>query len=129
MNREERLSHVVSQLDADERYATGSRRFPGYVNKDDAMAIAEALAEEFDAGAARRAEAAARQGMTIVCKPGCNHCCTVVPMVYRPDALRIARWLLEPAPENQAAREAFLAAYPAWRAQLGDGVEKLPELF
>ena len=48
-------------------------------------------------------------------------------MVYRPEALAIVAWLNQP--ENQAAREHFLAAYPAWRAAVGDTPERLSRLF
>lgn len=39
-------------------------------------------------------------------------------MVFLPEAVVIARWLSRP--ENAAARQAFLAAYPAWRERAGD---------
>lgn len=127
MSREDRLAHLVSQLGSDERYAIGSRRFPGYVTADDAVAIAEALADEFDEGCAERAALAAAQGMQMACAAGCHHCCTIVVMAYLPEALRVARWL--ELPENAETREHFLAAYPAWRERLGDDVDRLPQLF
>lgn len=127
MSREDRLAYLVSQLGSDERYAIGSRRFPGYVTSDDAVAIAEALADEFDEGCAERAALAQAQGMQMACSAGCNGCCTIVVVVYLPEALRIARWLDEP--ENAEARARFLAAYPAWRERLGEDVEQLPKLF
>ena len=48
-------------------------------------------------------------------------------MVLRPEAARVARWLAEP--ENADARSAFLAAYPDWKARIGETVDKLSELF
>lgn len=126
MSREERLASLVTKLDSDARYALGSRRFPGYVTVDDAVDIAAAFAAEFDEGVALRKKYAEQQGLHIACKLGCNACCRIQLVVYAPEAQRIARWLLEP--KNTAVREAFLAAYPAWRAQLGDGPERLAEL-
>lgn len=125
MSREERLAGLVTQLDSDARYALGSRRFPGYVTVDDSVDIAAALAVEFDEGTAMRARHAAAQGMHIACKSGCNACCKIQVVVYAPEAQRIARYLNQP--ENAARKDAFLAAYPAWRDQLGDGPERLAE--
>lgn len=127
MSREERLAYLVSQLGSDERYAIGSRRFPGYVTTDDSVAIAEALADEFDEGAAERLSLATEQGMELACSAGCNRCCTIVVVVYQPEAQRIARWLEQP--ENAEVRQNFLDAYPAWRERLGDDVDALPKLF
>jgi Fe-S-cluster containining protein len=127
MSSEERLGQLVAQLDSDERYAVGARRFPGYVTADDAVAIAEALADELDAGCATRAELAAAEGLKIACSAGCHHCCTIVVLAYRPEVLRIVRWLEQP--ENAASRDRFVAAYPKWRAQVGDAVDQLPQLF
>jgi Fe-S-cluster containining protein len=123
MSREERLAGLVTQLDADPRYAVGSRRFPGYVTVDDGVDIAAAFAAEFDEGVTMRARHAASQGMQIACKAGCNACCTIQVVVYAPEAQRIAHFLNQP--QNAALREAFLAAYPVWRAQIGDGPERL----
>ena len=47
-------------------------------------------------------------------------------MVFLPEAQAAARWLL--LPENDAARERFLLAYPAWRAAVGDAPSRLGEL-
>lgn len=48
-------------------------------------------------------------------------------MVFRPEAVRIARWLRRS--ENAATRQAFLDGYAAWKAKVGDGPERLAELF
>ena len=63
----------------------------------------------------------------IHCKPGCNACCVVMVMIYRPEALASAAWLSQP--ENHATRDAFLAAYPAWREKVGNTPERLSQLF
>lgn len=127
MSKDERLAHLVQKLAADERYASGSRRFPDYISTDDGVAIAAVLGNEFDRGAERRAQSAAAQGMHIACRPGCNSCCTVILVVYKSEALRIARFLM--AEENRDARATFLANYSTWRSQLGDELDALPELF
>jgi Fe-S-cluster containining protein len=123
-DREQRLAHIVTQLDRDARYATGSRRFPGYVSPADAIEIAAALAEELDDGARARAQKAEQQGMQIACDIGCHRCCTVVVTAYQPEILRITQFLSQP--ENAAERKGFLDRYAAWRAAVGDEVEKLP---
>jgi hypothetical protein len=91
------------------------------------VAIVEALTGEIDAGVAARAAAATAGGHTIACREGCNACCCVVVMVYRPEAVTIARWLARP--ENAPARAAFLDEYARWRAALADGPERLTSLF
>lgn len=123
----ERLGELVAELGAHPGYALGARRFPRPVSDDDAAAIASALADEMDEGAALRARAAAEQGDTIVCAPGCSACCEVMVMVYRPEALAVARWL--GADENREAREHFRAAYPAWRDAAGDTAAELGARF
>src|SRR5258708_1191691 len=100
------LEHLMTELDANEGYAIGTTRFPGSVSDADAAEIAEAFANEVDVGTARRAELAEASGHHIYCKAGCNDCCTVLVMVYRPEAIRIAQFLEQP--ENAAARGAFL---------------------
>jgi Fe-S-cluster containining protein len=82
---------------------------------------------QVDRGAAARDEAGAKNHLPVVCSRGCNGCCEEVVMVYLPDAIAIARWMMEP--EHRAARDAFLAAYPRWQQALGDGPRRLSELF
>jgi len=89
--------------------------------------MTRALAGQVDRGAAARDEAAAKNRLPVVCSRGCNGCCEEVVMVFLPDAIAIARWLMEP--EHHAARDAFLAALPAWRKGLGDGPARLADLF
>jgi Fe-S-cluster containining protein len=43
--------------------------------------------------------------------------------VFRAEAIRIAEWLR--LAENDAERAAFLAAYPAWLEEVGDGFEPI----
>lgn len=123
----ERLVRLVNELMSDARYATGSRRFPLAIADDEAAAIAEALDEELDRGAAARAELAAAQGLRIHCHEGCAACCEVMVMTFRPEALRIAMWLA--APEHASERAAFLERYRSWRAQVGDAPERIADAF
>lgn len=122
----DRLSRLVTQLDSDARYATGSRRFPGHVSPTDATAIAAALADEFDGGVEARAQQAEKQGLNIACDIGCDRCCRIVVSAYTPEVLRIAQFLNQP--EHKSEREGFLTRYPAWRAAVGDSVDALPGL-
>lgn len=114
----ERLSRICSELASDPRYARGSKRFELAINDTEAMAIAEALAEEMDEGVSARAAQAERQGFRIHCHKGCTSCCNVLVVCYLPEALRIASYLSQP--EQAEAKAAFLAAYPQWSAQAGN---------
>ncbi|HET9625159.1 MAG TPA: hypothetical protein VFP84_27515, partial [Kofleriaceae bacterium] len=120
----EQLNALVDELASDPAYATGKRKFPKPVSADDAVAIASGLQGEVDNGVARRDETIARQGMTLACHRGCNNCCTEPIMVFRPEALQIARWLKE----HDDVRAQFLAAYPAWKQAIGDTPQKLSDL-
>jgi hypothetical protein len=44
-------------------------------------------------------------------------------MVFRPESMRVVRWLEQP--ENAEARAAFRAQYPAWRDKVGSVPDKL----
>jgi Fe-S-cluster containining protein len=126
LTEEERLSRLIDELVSDPGYASGRRSFPRTVAPEDAITIAAALTNEIDKGCAARAQVAERDGVTIACGRGCNGCCQEPIIVYRPDSLRVAAWLSRP--ENSAAREAFLAAYPIWKGQVGDGPAQLAAL-
>jgi Fe-S-cluster containining protein len=121
-----RIAGLVAALESDPGYATGRRAFPRTLERADATLIAERLSDAVDEGAARRAEKGAAQGMHLACAPGCSACCEQLIMVWLPEALRAAEHLARP--ENAAAREAFLAAYPAWRERMGDAPERVAEL-
>jgi Fe-S-cluster containining protein len=118
---------VLTELGGDPAYAVGARRFARPVTEEQGAAIAGALADEMDEGTEARARAAAAQGDTIACAPGCSACCEVMVMVYRPEAARVARWLL--ADENRGARERFRAAYPGWRDAAGSAPVELGARF
>jgi hypothetical protein len=118
MTEDDRLANLAAGVISDAGYLSGRRRYPRTVTADDAVALAGRLQERVDAGCRERARAVERAGAKIACHDGCNACCEHPVMVYRPEAERIARWLA--LPENASAREAFLAAYPAWRAKIVD---------
>ena len=124
---DKRLRALFEELISNPGYVTGRRSFPRTPTPDDALAIAGELQAELDVGAAAREQAARRRHQPLACGPGCNACCTEMVMVYRPEALRIARGLDEPA--QAAIKAQFLAAYPAWKARVGDDAEQLAARF
>lgn len=119
------IEALAGALVADDAFVTGQRR-PPRLERGAAARLAVALHAEVDRGAAARAEAGARQGLPVVCSHGCNGCCEELVLVFQPEAIAIARWLMEPA--NHAARDRFLAAYPAWQRAAGDSPRRLAEL-
>jgi Fe-S-cluster containining protein len=121
-----RLADLVADLAKDPAYATGRRSYPRTVTADDAIEIAEGLEGEVERGVEARARQIARQGMTLACRRGCNGCCEEPIMVFRPEALAVARWLADP--ERAAIRERFLAAYPRWKETIGDAPARLAAL-
>lgn len=123
----EDLERLAAELASDPGYALGARRFPKKVSEAQAVGLARAMAQEFDHGAARRAELAREAGMDIYCRPGCATCCEIAVMVYEPEARAIAGYLQ--SEEGAEARAWFQDAYPRWRAQVGDAPERLTALF
>ena len=121
------VERLIGELAADlEGYAT-KRKFPRKLPLQEAAEVAAFLHEQVDAGVETRAQAIARAGAKLACARGCNGCCEEPIMVFRPEAARIAHWLARD--ENADVKAAFLAAYPAWKANIGDVVDKLSELF
>jgi Fe-S-cluster containining protein len=124
---DKRLRQLFDELIADKGYVTGRRSFPRTLTEDDAVAIVGALHEEIDNAARHRAAAARRIGTPLACGPGCTGCCEELVMVWKPEALRVARWLN--LPENAATKQWFLDGYPGWKARVGDAPEQLNERF
>lgn len=122
-----RLQRLVAELTADRAYATGRRAFPRTVSVDDALAIVGEVHLTMDDGAAARADAAQKLGRPLACARGCSGCCEELVMVFRAEALRVARWLERP--ENAAVRQRFLEAYPTWRDRVGDGPRRVADAF
>ena len=112
-----RAQALFDELLADPAYASGERRFPRRLSRDEAADLAEGLAAQVDRGCEARADVGRKQSLPIVCAVGCNGCCEELVLVYQPEAIAVTRWLMRP--ENQAVRDAFLAAYPAWKAATG----------
>lgn len=121
------LRKLFDELIADPKYIDGRKSFPRTLTVDDAVRITAYLHDELDEFAAARAEAARRAHRPLACKSGCSACCEELVMVFLPEAERVARWLELPA--NAAAKAAFLAAYPTWRARVGDAPERHAEIF
>lgn len=123
--RAARAEALTAELLAKEGYVTGATRFPRKLGRDEAAELVAELAAQVDRGSTARAETAARQHLPIVCSRGCNGCCEELILVYQPEAAAAVRWLL--LPENSAARERFLAAFPAWQKAVGDAPARMAE--
>lgn len=123
----EEQRELAAALVADRAYATGERAFPRPLTPEDAVDITADLHEVLDGAAEARATAARQLGRPLACGLGCTGCCEELVMVFRPEALRVARWLARP--ENAAAREAFLNAHAVWKQRVGDAPARLAALF
>lgn len=127
MDESARLDQLIGELAADlDGYAT-TRKFPSKIPLGDAAAIAERMQTEIDKAVEARAEKIAASGAVLACHRGCAGCCEEPIMVFRPEAARVARWLA--LPENTDAKAHFLAAYPAWKARIGEAVAKLSHAY
>ncbi len=126
MTEAERLQALLEELTSDVSYATGRRAFPRSLAAADAMTLSRKLQEAVEEGTEVRARKAAEEGMKIACGPGCSYCCEQLVMVWLPEAMRVAEFLLRP--ENEAARATFLENYPRWRDQIGDADTHIAEL-
>ena len=120
------VATLINELGEDlDGYAT-YRRFPRELPLDEAAEIAGFLHEQIDLGVEARAQAIAQTTAKVACTRGCNGCCEEPIMVFRPESARVAAWLERP--ENAAAKEAFLAAFPAWQGRIGATLEQLSQL-
>lgn len=120
------LERLVAELSAAAAGAGSGAALPT-VSADQAVALAAALAEEFDRGVARRATLAAEAGHTIYCRAGCQNCCEIMVMAYHPEVEAIVRYLQ--APEQAEVLGRFRAAYAVWRDAVGEVPERLTRLF
>ncbi len=123
MDEAQRIGQLMEELLSNPGYIDGRRRFPRTLTVGDAIEITGALHEQVDRGCDSRAESARGRGLKIACEPGCNACCEQPVTVFLPEAARIGAWLRRP--ENAAALQAFLDAYPRWREQAGDGFDRI----
>lgn len=121
------VENLINELAADlDGYAT-NRRFPRELSRDEAAEVAAFLHEQIDRGVEARDQAIAKSSATLACTRGCNRCCEEPIMVFRPESAQVARWLARP--ENAAARDWFVAAYPAWKERIGETLERLSQVF
>lgn len=121
------LQDLANELVSDPGYISGRRRFPRTINLEDALAIVDAFHGAMDEAARFRAAQAEQRGRPVACHAGCAGCCEEPVMIFLPEALRIASFLLQP--ENAAIKQAFLDAYPRWKEKAGDGPQRLSDLF
>jgi Fe-S-cluster containining protein len=119
-----RILELMTELSKPD-HVSGRRAFPRTLDPADAMFIAGKLQEAVDEGCEVRARKIAEDGMKLACGPGCNYCCEQPILVWLPEAMRVAAWLERP--ENAAAREAFLEAYPVWRDRIEADVQRVGE--
>ena len=117
-----RVLELMNELVSDRAYAVGDRPFPRPVSEADATLISRKLQEAVEEGTEVRTRKAVEDGLTIACSMGCNACCQQPILIWLPEAMVVAEHLRQP--ENADVREAFLAAYPAWRAAVGDALEE-----
>lgn len=124
---ERRVGKLIEELGVDLEGYAGHKKFPRKLRLDEVAGIATFLQDQVDKGVDARAEAIAQTDNAIACKRGCNGCCEEPIMIFGPEAARVWQWLERPA--NKEVRRLFLAAYPAWKAKIGDTVEELAERF
>src|SRR5262245_14804964 len=120
-----KLQALLAELESDAGYASGSSRFPRRIHREEAAAVADQVHEAIEHFTGQRARAAQAAGTPLACRAGCAHCCEELIMVPAPEAETVALWLSRE--ENRAAREAFLAAFPAWTAAAGDAPQRLAD--
>lgn len=113
-----RIDRILDHLT---QAAEGRRALP-VVTQRDAEAVCALFHEQVDRGTARRAEVVAAAGRTIACGAGCDACCANVAAVFAGEAVAIAGWLRRP--DHAAIRAGFEARFGAWRAGLGDLVDR-----
>jgi Fe-S-cluster containining protein len=123
---DEYLRDLIIELASDIGYASGKRPFPRKISREDGSVVVGNLQRDVDQAVEEREQEAAKAGVTIACKRGCNVCCHHLVMIYEPEAERIAEWLQ--LPQNAAIKQRFLERYPAWRERAGDGPERIAEL-
>lgn len=118
-----RVYALLDELTADPGYVDGAVPFRGQLTVEDARFIAADIHVAVDQGTDQRDALIVRAGSRVACYAGCNSCCAQVVMIWSAEAELIAEWLRAPA--QTAIREAFLAAYPAYRDAIGDSVERI----
>jgi Fe-S-cluster containining protein len=126
MSEPRRILALMSDLTSSPDYVSGRRAYPRTLGAPDATLITRKLHEAIDEGTEVRARKASESGYRIACAPGCNACCEHPILVWLPEVLRVVEHLERP--ENAGVKQAFLLAYPRWRAAIGEDVERIAEL-
>ena len=124
MDDRRRFQEIINDIAADVR--DGTRKRVPFLTAKDAALVAFGLQLEVDKQDIARTAHAEESEQTIACKLGCTACCENVVTVHGPEAVLAARWLRQA--ENDASRRRFLDAYPRWREQLGDDLDRFYEL-
>jgi Fe-S-cluster containining protein len=117
----ERLGQVAAQLGAAIREG-GRVRLP-VLQHADVAGIVMVMHAHLDEAVDERGAQAAAAGQHIACSAGCSSCCVSPLMVTEGEAVTVAEWLS--LPEHADVRAQFLAAYPAWKAGIGDTAQAL----
>lgn len=101
--------------------ADGKRHLP-VIRPHDAEAICNLFYANIDRGTEARAKAVQASGKQVACGPGCSRCCDNLVGLHAGESQVVARWLARP--EQDALRDRFLEKFAAWRAGLGDLVDR-----
>ena len=116
MSDPERLQRVALALaEAMEAKEQGKKVRLPVIQRADAAGLINAMHAQLDEAIARRD---AEIGGRMACHNGCNGCCVSTVLISEGEAVAVSEWLRQP--EHAEARARFQAAYPKWKAQLGE---------
>lgn len=121
---QERLARVAGELrDAMRAARPGVRVKLPVIQPADAAGLVMVMHEELDDAIDERSAAIAAEGQHMACSAGCSSCCVSPLLVTEGEAVTVAKWLELDAQKPIKAK--FLAAYPAWKAGIGDAGKAL----
>lgn len=122
----DRLAQVANALGAAFQEATqgGRVRLP-VIQPADAAGLVMVMHAQLDDAIEERSATAAARGLHIACSAGCSSCCVSPLLVTEGEAVTVAEWLKLDA--NKEIRAQFLAAYPAWKAGVGDAGARIEQ--
>src|SRR5258708_5296682 len=116
----ERLQRVALELaDAITAREEGRQVKLPVIQRSDAADLVGVMHAQLDDAITRRD---AQVGSRMACTKGCNACCKFAVVVTEGEAVAVAEYVSRP--EHADVRARFEAAYPAWRAKLGDLVDR-----
>ena len=122
----ERLERVAEELGAAvNAMKQGQRVRLPVVRNADAAGLTMSMHAELDEAIVDRSAEAEAEGLHIACSAGCSGCCVSPVLVMEGEAVTVAEWL--GFPQNQAIKERFLAAYPAWKQGTADAASALEQ--